>query len=156
MSEGACYTFEAAIEKAIEMEENGFRSYLRAISILKNKHARAVLRDAALDEMRHKQELEKALLKGAMEGNAGMRTGVQTMNLSYTLGSQELKPEADVRQALAYAIHLEKEAIDFYQRMIKGCEGAPMVPVFQQLFYDETRHLLQLEDMYEEHFLTEN
>ena len=156
MPEGVCYTFEAAIEKAIEMEENGFRSYLRAIAILKNKHARAVLRDAALDEMRHKQELEKALLNGTMEGSAGMQTGVQTMNLSYTLGQQELNPDADVRQALAYAIHLEKEAIDFYRRMIEGCEGAPMVPVFQQLLNDEARHLRQLEDMYEEHFLTEN
>lgn len=156
MTENACYTFEAAIEKAIEMEENGFRSYLNAISILKNKHAQAILRDAALDEMRHKQELEKALLLGAMEGSIGMRAGVQAMNLSYTLGVQELTPDADVRQALIYAINLEKNAIDFYQRMIDGCEGAPMVPVFQQLLNDETRHLLQLEDMYEEHFMTEN
>ncbi len=156
MTEGVCYTFEAAIEKAIEMEENGFRSYLKAISILKNEHARAILRDSALDEVRHKQELEKALLNGTLEGSIGPQAGVQTMNLSYTLRPQELKPDADVRQALAYAIHLEKEAIDFYQRMIDGCEGAPMVPVFKQLLNDETRHLLQLEDMYEEHFLTEN
>jgi rubrerythrin len=156
MNEGVCYTFEAAIEKAIEMEENGFRTYLRAISILENKHAREVLRDSALDEVRHKQELEKALLMGAMEGNVGVRTGVPTMNLDYTLGQQELKPDADVRQALAYAIHLEKGAIDFYQKMIDGCEGAPMVPVFQQLLNDETRHLSQLENMYEEHFMTEN
>jgi rubrerythrin len=156
MSEGVCYTFEAAIEKAIEMEENGFRSYLRAISILKNKHAREVLRDAALDEMRHKQELEKALLLGTMEGQVRMLNRVPTMNLSYTLSQQTLDPDADVRQALAYAIHLEKEAIDFYQRMIDGCQGAPMVPVFQQLFNDETRHLQQLEDLYEDHFMTEN
>ncbi|WP_020676077.1 ferritin family protein [Geopsychrobacter electrodiphilus] len=156
MSEGVCYTFEAAIEKAIEMEENGFRSYLRAISILKNKHAREVLRDAALDEMRHKQELEKALLNGTMEGRGQMQTRVQTMNLNYMLGQQTLKPDADVRQALAYAIHIEKEAIDFYQRMIEGCAGAPMVPVFQLLLNDEARHLQQLENIYEDHFLTEN
>ncbi|MCF6180096.1 MAG: ferritin family protein [Geopsychrobacter sp.] len=156
MSEGVCYTFEAAIEKAIEMEENGFRCYLRAISILNNKHAREVLRDSALDEMRHKQELEKALLNGTMEGSVRMQAGVQTMNLNYMLEQKALSPDADVRQALAYAIHLEKEAIDFYQKMIDGCQGAPMVPVFQQLLNDETRHLRQLEDMYEEHFLTEN
>jgi len=156
MNEGVCYTFEAAIEKAIEMEERGFRSYLKAISILKNEHARAVLRDAALDEVQHKQELEKALLKGAMDGEGKTHTRVHTMNLDYTLGQQVLKPDADVRQALAYAIHLEKEAMDFYQKMIKGCEGAPMAPVFHKLLNDEARHLRQLEDMYEEHFLTEN
>ncbi len=156
MSENVCYTFEAAIDKAISMEEQGFRSYLNAIAIVKNKHARQLLRDAALDEMRHKQELEKALLDGTMEGNIGTRTQVPTMNLDYMLDQQQLDPEADVRQALAYAIHLEKDAIDFYQKMITGCAGAPMVPVFQQLLNDETRHLRQLEDLYEEHFLTEN
>lgn len=156
MPEGVCYTFETAIEKAIEMENKGFHNYLRAISIVENKHARELLRDAALDEMRHKQELEKALLDGTMEGNIQVRTGVSTMNLDYTLGQQQLAPGADVRQALAYSIHLEKEAIDFYQKMIEGCAGAPMVPVFQQLLNDETRHLRQLEDMYEEHFMPEN
>ncbi len=156
MSEGVCYTFEAAIEKAIEMENNGFHSYLRAISIVKDRHARELLRDAALDEMRHKQELEKALLDGTMEGNIRTRTSVPTMNLDYTLGQQHLDPDADVRQALAYSIHLEKDAIDFYQQMIDGCAGAPMVPVFQQLLNDESRHLRQLEDMYEEHFMPEN
>lgn len=152
----ACYTFEAAIEKAIEMEENGFRSYLKAIAIVKNNHAREILRDSALDEMRHKQELEKALLNGTMEGTVRMQAAVPTMNLDYMLKQHTLDPDADVRQALAYSIHLEKEAIDFYQKMIDGCAGAPMVPVFQQLLNDETRHLHQLEDMYEEHFLPEN
>ncbi len=156
MTEGVCYTFEAAIEKAIEMEEAGFRNYLGAISIVKNKHAQEVLRDAAMDEMRHKQQLETALLNGAMEGSMQMQTAVPTMNLDYVLGQQQIDPDADVRKALAFAIHLEKEAIDFYQKMIDGCAGAPMVPVFQQLLNDETRHLRQLEDLYEEHFLTEN
>ena len=156
MSDAVCYTFEVAIEKAIEMEENGFRTYLRGISTLKDKHAREVLRDSALDELRHKFELEKALLQGAMEGDVRMKAGVPTMNLDYVLGQAELDPNADVRKALAYSIHLEKEAIDFYQRLIDGCSGAPMVPIFQKLLADETHHLRQLEDMYEEHFLTEN
>lgn len=40
--------------------------------------------------------------------------------------------------------------------MINGCTGAPMVPIFQKLLYEETRRLRDLENMYEEHFLTEN
>jgi rubrerythrin len=31
-----------------------------------------------------------------------------------------------------------------------------MAVVFQRLLADETRHLQSLEDLYEEHFLTEN
>ena len=28
LEEGVCYTYEAALEKAIEMEEEGFRNYV--------------------------------------------------------------------------------------------------------------------------------
>jgi rubrerythrin len=77
------------------------------------------------------------------------------MNLGYVLAKKELTPESDGREALAYAIHLEKGSIDFYQRMSQGCSGAPMAHVFDRLLADETRHLQSLEDLYEQHFLPE-
>jgi rubrerythrin len=158
MSEQAavCFTFEGAIEQAIKMEEDGFRHYLDAIRLVQNKGAKEILKDAALDELHHKFDLEKALLEGSM-GTAGeMSKQVPTMNLDYVLGQSELKPDAGSREALAYAIHLEKGAIDFYKRMASGCAGAPMAVIFDRLLADESRHLQSLEDLYEEHFMTEN
>ena len=61
-----------------------------------------------------------------------------------------------VREALLYAMHLEKGAVDYYGRVADGCAGAPMGALFQQLLKEETRHLQALEDLYEQHFLTEN
>ena len=150
-----CYTFEAAIEMAVKMEDEGFRHYLAAIRTVSNKGAKEILRDAALDELEHKHELEKALLEGNMGGSAELNRPVPTMNLDYVLAKKELTPESDTREALAYAIHLEKGSIDFYKRMSQGCAGAPMAPVFDRLLADETRHLQSLEDMYEQHFLPE-
>jgi rubrerythrin len=150
-----CYTFEAAIEMAVKMEEEGFRHYLSAIRTVKNKGAKEILRDAALDELQHKHDLEKALLDGSMGGSAELARPVPTMNLDYVLAKKELTAESDGREALAYAIHLEKGSIDFYQRMSRGCSGAPMAPVFDRLLADETRHLQSLEDLYEQHFLPE-
>ncbi|MBT0652177.1 ferritin family protein [Geomobilimonas luticola] len=151
-----CYTFEAAVEMAVKMEDEGFRHYLDAMRVVKNKGAREILRDAALDELNHKHELEKALVDGQMEGGEGLSKPVPTMNLGYVLAKQELRQDSDARQALAYAIHLEKGAIDFYKRMATGCAGAPMAKLFEQLLADESRHLQSLEDMYEDHFMTEN
>lgn len=151
-----CYTFEAAVEMAVKMEDEGFRHYLDAMRVVKNKGAREILRDAALDELNHKHELEKALVDGQMEGGEGLSKPVPTMNLDYVLAKQELRHDSDARQALAYAIHLEKGAIDFYKRMATGCAGAPMAKLFEQLLADESRHLQSLEDMYEDHFMTEN
>ena len=67
-----CYTFEAAIEMAVKMEDEGFRHYLAAIRTVRNKGAKEILRDAALDELDHKHQLEKALLEGSMGGGAGL------------------------------------------------------------------------------------
>jgi rubrerythrin len=150
----ACYTFEAAIEMAVEMEEEGFRNYLNAIRIVKNKAAKLILKDAALDELEHKHQLEKALVEGCVEGHA-LEKPVPTMNLGYLLEKKELGPNANGREALAYAIHLEKGSLDFYRRMVQGCAGAPMAALFENIANDETRHLQSLEDIYEEHFLTE-
>jgi len=153
--EQVCYTFEAAIEMAVKMEEEGFRHYLDAIRKVKNKGAKEILRDAALDELEHKHQLEKALLEGSMAGVEELARPVPTMNLDYVLVKKELTPDSDAREAMAYAIHLEKGSIDFYQRMTKGCAGAPMAPVFARLLADESKHLQSLEDLYEEHFLPE-
>jgi len=140
-----CYTFEAAVEMAVQMENEGFRHYLQALRRVKNKGAREVLKDAALDELDHKHQLEGHTLDQPMP----------TMNLGYILEKKELGPDADARQALAYAIHLEKGSLDFYRRMSQGCAGAPMAVLFDRIANDESRHLQALEDLYEKHFLTE-
>jgi rubrerythrin len=157
MSENqVCYTFDAAVEKAIEMENEGFRNYLAAIRQVTNKGAREILRENALDELNHKHQLEKALLEGRMDGGEALDQPVPTMHLDYVFKKQELGPTSGVREAILYAIHLEKGAVDFYGTVASGCEGAPMGALFQQLLKEETRHLQALEDLFEQHFMTEN
>jgi rubrerythrin len=151
----ACYTFEAAMEMAIKMEGEGFRHYLSAISTVNDKGAKEILREAALDELEHKQHLEKALLDGHMVKDR-LSQPVPTMNLTYALAKKDLRPDSDVRESLAYAIHLETGSIDFYKRMVEGCSGAPMADIFKKILADETRHLQSLEDLYEQHFMPEN
>jgi rubrerythrin len=157
MSENqVCYTFDAAVEMAIKMESEGFRNYLEAIRKVTNKGAREILRDNALDELEHKHQLEKALLEGHMDGGTALDQPVPTMHLDYVFKKQELGPESGVREAMIYAIHLEKGAVDFYSKVASGCAGAPMGNLFAQLLKEESRHLQALEDLFEKHFMTEN
>jgi rubrerythrin len=151
-----CYTFDAAVEMAITMEEEGFRSYLDAIRRINDKGARELLRENALDELEHKHQLEKALLEGRMAGGDQLDQPIQTMQLGSIFKKQELGPGSGVREALIYAIHLEKEAVDFYSKVSNGCAGAPMGQLFAQLFHEESHHLQSLEDLFERHFMTEN
>jgi rubrerythrin len=141
---------------AIKMEDEGFRNYLAAIRSVTDKGAREILRENALDELDHKHQLEKALLEGRMAGGAELDQPIPTMHLDYFLKKQELGPKSGVREALIYAIHLEKEAVEFYSTVASGCAGAPMGNLFKQLHTEESRHLQTLEDLYEQHFMTEN
>jgi len=151
-----CYTFDAAVEMAIQMEEEGFRTYLSALRQLTNKAAKELLRDNALDELDHKHQLEKALLEGRMDGGEGLDQVIPTMRLDYIFKKQELGPQSGVREALIYAIHLEKGSVDFYGKVSDGCAGAHMGKLFAQLHKEESLHLQALEDLYERHFMTEN
>lgn len=150
-----CLTIDAALDKAIAMEESGFRSYLQTMRKLRNPQARELLREVAMEELEHKQRLEKALLDGALEQGETARP-VPLMNLDHFFGKEEVGPEATVREVLAFAIHREKEALQFYTRISEACSGAPMAGLFAALSVDESRHLRTLEDLYEAHFLTEN
>lgn len=154
-NENVCYTFEAALEMAVAMEEGGFRHYLEALRSCRRPETRMILKDAALDELEHKHQLEKALVEGTIDAQH-FDHPVPTMDLDYLLKQKTLSPDADGREALAYAIHLEKISLDFYQRMANGCSGAPMGSIFAQIANDEAKHLRALEDDYEKHFLTEN
>ena len=152
----SCYTFEAAIELAVAMEEESFRHYLKAMSIVKNKNAREILRGFALDELEHKHSVEKALLDGRMGNGRAMKRPVTTMGLDYVLAKKALRPDSDIREVMAYAIHLEKGAVDFYKKMSEGCKVAPMAGLFETLLVDEKRHIQAIEDLYEADFLTDN
>ncbi len=156
LEKGVCYTYEAALEKAIEMEEQGFRNYLYAIDVVDDRQAKAILREAAIEELNHKQRLEMALLDGHDSNATELQTEIPSLNLNYVFEQKEITPGADARTSLAYAIYLEQCAVDFYRRLMSGCEGAPMADLFQRLLADETRHLSNLEEFYERHFLTEN
>lgn len=157
MSDAAdvCYTFEGAVEMAISMENEGFRSYLDALRKVSVKGAKEILKEAALDELNHKFQLEKALIDGYVAGD-NLQAPVPTMHLDYFLKKPALSAGSTPQEALAFSIHLEKGAIDFYRKMASGCSGAPMAELFNRLLADESRHLQSLEDLYEEHFMTEN
>ena len=156
IQKNVCYTLEVALEKSIKMEERAFRNFLHAIDLVKDRQAKAILREAAREELEHKHSLEMILLDGHDKNLSGLKKELPTMNLSYVFDQKSISPDADARESLAYAIHLEKREIDFYRALINGCEGAPMVEVFKNLLADETRHLQILEDFYERYFLAEN
>ena len=155
--DNACFTFDAACDAAISMETQIYQKFLAAIRLVKDKAANEILQEAATVRICIKQKLEMAALKGGI--NQQEVTGaVPIMNLAHSIRCcdlQNIDSGANNRKALAFAIQMSKDALEFYRGMADQCSGAPMAELFRALGDDQTRHLQQLEDTYEEHFLPE-
>ena len=153
----ACFTFDAACDAAIEMETQIFRNFLQAVRIVKDKGANEILQEAASVRLGIKRKLEEAALKGGLDEQE-VKGAVPVMNLAESIRCCDLHSigaEASNRKALAYAIQMSKDALQFYRSMADQCSGAPMATLFNALGDDQTRYLQKLEDTYENHFLTE-
>ena len=153
----ACFTFDAACDAAIEMETRIFRNFLHAVRTVKEKNANEILREAASVRLGIKHKLEVAALKGGFDMQE-VKGAVPIMNLAESIRCCDLHSigaDASKRKALAFAIQMSKDALEFYRSMADQCSGAPMAILFNALGDDQTRYLQELEDTYEEHFLTE-
>lgn len=154
-TEEVCYTREVALEKAIEMEAKSFEAYKMGYLKARNPLARDLLKDLALDELKHKYTLEKAFFEETVAlHEAGYGTG-PSMKLTLLLQEKPLTSEASEQDVLISAIHEEKRAVDFYSKMAAQCGGAPMEKMFRGMAKDEENHLARLEELYESLYLKE-
>ncbi|MFC1823571.1 ferritin family protein [Thermodesulfobacteriota bacterium] len=148
-----CYTKETALEKAIEMEGKSFEVYKLAYLKAKDRRSKDLLRDFALDELKHKYTLEKAFFEEVvLLHDTGPGEG-STMKLNLLLEEKPLDEDASVQDIMIYAIHEEKRAVDFYASMMDQCGGAPMEEMFRRLYQDEESHLARLEEFYENAYM---
>ncbi len=147
--EEVCYTREGAISKAVDMESKSFAGYLRAYQKIRERSARELAKELALDELEHKYTLEKALFEETVAlHEKGQKEG-PLMKLAMLLEEKPLGPNATDQDLLIHAIHEEKRAVDFYTAMASQCVGAPMEALFKGLAADEESHLARLETLYE-------
>ena len=153
--EEVCYTREAALEKAIDMESKSFEIYKNGYLKVKDRMGRDLLKDLALDELKHRYVLEKAFFEETVAlHDTGYATG-PSMNLTMMLEERPLNESSTDQEIMIYSIHEEKRAVDFYKGMASQCGGAPMAEMYKSLAKDEENHLTRLEELYESQYMQE-
>jgi rubrerythrin len=151
--EDVCYTREAALGIAIDMEAKSFDAYKNTYLRAKDRVAKDLLKDLALDELKHKYTLEKAFFEETvLLHESGEKEG-PSMKFSLLFQEKPLKPNASEQEVMIHAIHEEKRAVDFYRNMAEQCGAAPMAAMFSRLAEDEEGHLARLEELYEARFM---
>lgn len=154
-TEEVCYTREAALEMAIEMESKSFEVYKNGYLKVEDKLGKDLLKDLALDELKHRYILEKAFFEETVAlHDAGYATS-PSMNLTMMLQEKPLTQNSTDQEIMIYSIHEEKRAVDFYTGMASQCGDAPMGEMYKSLAKDEENHLSRLEELYESIYMTE-
>ena len=153
--EEVCYTREAALEKAIQMEAASFEVYKNTYLQATDRLGKDLLRDLALDELRHKYTLEKAFFEETVLLHASGAKSGPSMKFSLLFEERPLNPKATVQEVMIYAIHEEKRAVDFYRNSAEHCGDAPMAGMYRKLAEEEEGHLARLEEVYEKIYLKE-
>lgn len=153
--EEVCYTKEAALTKAIEIEQQSFAIYLKAYTLSHDRSARQLIRELAMEELEHKYLLEKAFFEETVALHDPGQDNKPVMKLALFLKEKPLHENSTPQDVLIHAIHEEKRSVEFYEMMATQCEGAPMAPMFKRLHKDESGHLARLEDLYEKQYMAE-
>ena len=148
-TENVCYTRETAIEKAIEMEGSNYKDYRNAYFRTKEKRTKDLLKELALDELKHKYLLEKALFEDTISLHDLGAGENQSMNLSMFLQNKPLNENSSDQDVMIYAIHEEKRAVDFFNSIAEQSCDENTQKLFKQLGKEEMSHLAQLESLYE-------
>jgi len=153
--EEVCYTKEGALQKAIEMEQSSFETYLKIYKRTHDRRAKVLIKELALEELEHKYTLEKAFFEEAVALHDTGSDNIPSMKLTLFLKEKPLTEDSTPQDVMIHAIHEEKRSVDFYDRMANQCAGAPMAPMFKRLFQDESGHLAQIEELYEKIYMSE-
>ncbi len=154
-TEEVCYTREAALEKAIDMESKSFEAYKNGYMRVKDKLGKDLLKDLALDELRHRYTLEKAFFEETVALHDAGYPASPSMMLTMMLEKKPLSESSTDQEIMIYAIHEEKRAVDFYKGMASQCGDAPMEEMYKRLAEEEEGHLARLEEMYESQYMQE-
>jgi rubrerythrin len=150
-----CYTKDAALKMAVELEHASFETYLKAYKLSHDLRAKMILKELALEELEHKYILEKAFFEEAVSLHDEGTEAVQSMRLTSFLTAKPLDENTTPQDVMIHAIHEEKRSVDFYDKMAHQCSGAPMASLFKRLYSDEAGHLARLEELYEKIYMAE-
>jgi rubrerythrin len=145
------HEIEQILQRAIGFEEQARDFYTGAVTMVKQPHVQAVLRDLAKEEVKHKERLEK-LLAGNTEALVSVekRGQIQDLKLAEYLVAPDLDENASFQDVLVVAMHREKSSHEFYSTMATIAGETQTQELFEFLAQEELGHKNKVETLYDE------
>lgn len=144
---------EDVIKFAIEREELAFQLYSNAAKTTQSISARKVFAELAHEEEGHKKSFEHLDLAMAHDYKIVDRPD---MRLADYMVHTPLRDDFTYVEILRYAMKTEEDAYKLYAEVAAATDDARLKKMLQVLADIEKGHKRRIEDLYDEHVLTEN
>ncbi len=146
-------SIESVLQLAASKEAEAHEFYLHAAEQAQAPGAKAILKELAQEELKHKEYLEHLDMKAI--GKPPSRD-VQSLGISEFLVAKPLQPDATFQDILIYAMKREERAERFFHDLAETMPAGDMKQLFKTLEREETRHKARLEKVYDDVIYKEN
>lgn len=151
------WTVDAILNRALLIEKQSYDIYVQAQQKAKTAEAKAVLKELAQEELKHRKKILTALQnKGETLDLGSASEHVQDLGIVDWLRDVTLSDESTYQEILIFAGKREKEYHEYYSELAERFGESRLGKLFSSLAKEELRHKNLIEKEYERSILQEN
>jgi len=151
-------TFKDMLKKALEMEEKGYKFYIDSAKKIEGSVAKKTFESLAKNEIEHiriiKMFYEGMDKEGAFPDlapdDAGDKASEDITIFASSIKDlkEKIKPSANDREALEFAMDFENSGYRYYQKFLKESKDKNLTKLLNFLLKEEDRHCKALMEIY--------
>lgn len=143
------------LDMAIQFETDANEFYSTAADVAKDPSAKALLKELASVELKHKQKLESFDLDEVAHEHHTVPS-THDLHVSDYLVDKEVTPDSTSQDIMVHAMKREQKAYEFYARMLKVVTSDDVRNLFEELAAEELEHKEKIEIEYDDVVYKEN
>jgi len=144
--------FKEVITFAIRKEAEAYNLYTTYGELAKSPEAKAMFRELAQQELRHREILEGVEKKDVAEYKL---KDIPDLKIGDFVEEEKFSPDMDYASVLRLAIKREEFSVRLYSLMAEKAEDPELNKLFSVLAQEESKHKLRLETEYDQNVLGE-
>lgn len=145
-------TLEEIIAFAVEREDTAYRLYKRAAELSTSIASKKMFEEMAAEEAGHKDVFSRIDLAKAENYRA---VKIPDMKIAQYLVEVKFRKDMTYQEILTFAMKAEESAYKLYEAAAESVDDPKLKNVLKVFADVERGHKLRIEQLYEEHVLTE-
>ncbi len=146
------FEVEEMIRNFINREKLSHEMYEKLSKRVEDPKAQETILSLAADELTHARLLEKVLSDKKLEHLGKREPPVRTGPPIRVPEIPEITPQSTVKEVIAFAIHHEDRAVQYYSRYMDVFRDTGLFDLFQRMKREEEGHKERLEQIFVKHY----